>query len=931
MSWIERVSSLHSTKGWEQRACIDPASLQVYAIVFFSSIAVTIIVPVMPFVMYDMGGGAGTYGMLQSTLSVTQTVASVLIGYASDLIGLERTICMSLVVSCGGQFLLFASTSMRWMLFSRFVSGCGFQIVLLKAFFASGRNLSDEKRVKQFGVIGAIQGLSLGVGPLVGGVLSVGYGNRSVLFASFAFYVCALVVSCVWWSTSPTTVADRTEAEKRPLVDDNTEQPQVSGADPWKLKLGMLLMLNLAFRVVFACYKSNFAFLCKENMGYGPREVGFILSFVGFYGVVVQGVLSRLATQMCSLQHVLTSSMLIISCSIVGMALSNVAWLLMPAVVLCATGYGLSLPVFSAMLSNFPVPKGKLMGLAGMIDRSGQALGSVVGGILVDYVGSRLTLGAAAASLVFATGVYQSTVCVRALLMSCDANTKMGDDGYEYNALLSSSENDGSVARELRESKAARARWKSCCLVLLVANLAYSARALQQMTRSDPNPEAPFDLIASPKRRSELLREARALPTVNLTDVDVNWLQVIGEGWAAPLRGFMRESALLQTLHFKSILVDTSNVSRVEATDWDRTAFPETRVSMSVPIVLPIDAVTKDAIDGRRAVSLVSKDGRVLAVLRDPEVYPARRDELIAHTWGAPDSEHPYLKQALRSSVEYFVGGEVELVERIRYNDGLDEYRHTAPEVERLLRSKNADVVFSFQTRNPTHAGHAFLMKQSRERLIRMGYKNPVLWLSPLGGWTKASDVPLDVRVRQHLEVIRAGELNETWTLMSIWPAPMMYAGPSEVQFHAKSRRVAGAKYFTVGRDPAGLPFSSGPRRGEDVYHPEHGRHVLSASPGLRGMEFLGFDKVYYDKRDNTMKPKDKTRPNDFVSISGTKMRKLAAQGATPCAARIPPDLVKANCVPPGFMVPGGWKVVSDYYMNADSKDRWVPYSKLGS
>ena len=97
----------------------------------------------------------------------------------------------------------------------------------------------------------------------------------------------------------------------------------------------------------------------------------------------------------------------------------------------------------------------------------------------------------------------------------------MGKDGYEYNALLSS-ENDGSVARDLRESKAARARWKRCCLVLLVVNMAYSAHTLQQMTRSDPNPEAPFDLIASPERRSELLREARALPAVHLTDVDVN-------------------------------------------------------------------------------------------------------------------------------------------------------------------------------------------------------------------------------------------------------------------------------------------------------------------------------------------------------------------------------------------------------------------------
>lgn len=38
------------------------------------------------------------------------------------------------------------------------------------------------------------------------------------------------------------------------------------------------------------------------------------------------------------------------------------------------------------------------------------------------------------------------------------------------------------------------------------------------------------------------------------------------------------------------------------------------------------------------------------------------------------------------------------------------------------------------------------------------GYQNPVLWLSPLGGWTKKDDVPLDVRVKQHVAVLNEGE-----------------------------------------------------------------------------------------------------------------------------------------------------------------------------
>ena len=82
------------------------------------------------------------------------------------------------------------------------------------------------------------------------------------------------------------------------------------------------------------------------------------------------------------------------------------------------------------------------------------------------------------------------------------------------------------------------------------------------------------------------------------------------------------------------------------------------------------------------------------------------------------------------------------------------------------------------QTRNPTHAGHAFLMKDSRNKLIERGYKNPVLWLSPLGGWTKKSDVPLDVRVKQHIEVMAAGPLQSILYAMAqdarhkarVWP-----------------------------------------------------------------------------------------------------------------------------------------------------------------
>jgi 3'-phosphoadenosine 5'-phosphosulfate synthase len=87
--------------------------------------------------------------------------------------------------------------------------------------------------------------------------------------------------------------------------------------------------------------------------------------------------------------------------------------------------------------------------------------------------------------------------------------------------------------------------------------------------------------------------------------------------------------------------------------------------------------------------------------------------------------------------------------------------------------------------------------------------------------------------------------------------------------------------------------------------------------------------QVYYDKKSHTMTALDPARPDDFISISGSKMRQLAAQGATQCSATapLPSDLLKANCIPPGFMVQAGWDIVCDYYQHVHDKV-WVPYSK---
>ena len=40
--------------------------------------------------------------------------------------------------------------------------------------------------------------------------------------------------------------------------------------------------------------------------------------------------------------------------------------------------------------------------------------------------------------------------------------------------------------------------------------------------------------------------EAKDLPFVDITELDLQWTQVLSEGWASPLSGFMREKEYLQ-------------------------------------------------------------------------------------------------------------------------------------------------------------------------------------------------------------------------------------------------------------------------------------------------------------------------------------------------------------------------------------------------
>lgn len=149
-------------------------------------------------------------------------------------------------------------------------------------------------------------------------------------------------------------------------------------------------------------------------------------------------------------------------------------------------------------------------------------------------------------------------------------------------------------------------------------------------------------------------------------------------------------------------------------------------------------------------ISLLNCTGWCLCSI---EIFKHNKEERIARTWGTTAPGLPYVEEVIAPAGNWLIGGDLEVLKPIKYNDGLDNYRLSPKQLREEFDRRKADAVFAFQLRNPVHNGHALLMNDTRQRLLDMGYKNPILLLHPLGGFTKVDDVPLDVRMEQHSKV----------------------------------------------------------------------------------------------------------------------------------------------------------------------------------
>jgi MFS family permease len=313
--------------------------------VFLDLLGFGTILPLLPFYVNEMGGSAETVGILFGCFSLTQLLATPLLGRVSDRFGRRRVILVSLAGNALSMvgFALASKLLLLPLLFaSRIVAGAtAGNIAACQA--AVSDVTGPEDRATAMGRLGG--GINLGVilGPLLAGALSgVGAWAPPMAAASLAFadFVCAFFLM-------PET------RHLRPVSD---APPPSRVESPWqslaRWRIASLLAMYFLIFLAITNLQVALALLAQLRLGWGPREVAWLFTIFAAASFVMQAVLiGRLAQRIGEIALVVFGSV----CCAAGMFLigqAKGATMLIAAVALFGMGFGTTTPVLTSLASQ---------------------------------------------------------------------------------------------------------------------------------------------------------------------------------------------------------------------------------------------------------------------------------------------------------------------------------------------------------------------------------------------------------------------------------------------------------------------------------------------------------------------------------------------------------------------------------------------------
>ena len=378
-------------------------------------------------------------------------------------------------------------------------------------------------------------------------------------------------------------------------------------------------------------------------------------------------------------------------------------------------------------------------------------------------------------------------------------------------------------------------------------------------------------LVEDAQLHQQLLAEAETLPSLLLNSAAAANAVMLGAGYFNPLSGYMNLADALsvsETLH------------TAEGLFWP------------VPVLNLVEDVT--AISGASRIALrdPNTEGNPVMAIMDVAAIESVSDEQIQsmaqEIFGTVDPEHPGVA-TFTNLGRNVVSGDIQVLSLSYFQADFPDTFRTATEIRNEIAERGWNKVVAFQTRNPMHRAHEELCHMAMERLDADG-----IVVHMLLGKLKKGDIPASVRddcIRKMVELY----FPENTVMVTGYGFDMLYAGPREAVLHAVFRQNMGCTHLIVGRDHAGVGDYYGAFDAQTIF-------ADKVPAGALDMEIFNADHTAFSKKLERVvmmnEAEDHTK-DDFILLSGTKVRQMLGDGIAP---------------PPEFSRPEVAKILMDYY-----------------
>ena len=382
--------------------------------------------------------------------------------------------------------------------------------------------------------------------------------------------------------------------------------------------------------------------------------------------------------------------------------------------------------------------------------------------------------------------------------------------------------------------------------------------------------------VADEAARIALQKEAESLPSVVISSAAAANAVMMGAGYFTPLTGYMNKADMLSV---------ADNMTTANGLFWP------------VPVVNMLKDVSAIADAKRIALRDPNVEGEpVIAVMDVAAIEEASDAELEAvaeQVFSTTDKQHPGVANFLAAG-NFIVSGDIQVLNYSYFADDFPDTFRTAVSIRNEFVERGWSNVVAFQTRNPMHRAHEELCRMAQEALNADG-----ILIHMLLGKLKAGDIPADVRdasIRKMVEVY----FPPNTVMITGYGFDMLYAGPREAVLHAVFRQNCGCSHLIVGRDHAGVGDYYGAFDAQTIFQEK-------VPAGALEIKIFEADHTAYSKKlDRVVMMRDVPdhTKDDFVLLSGTKVREMLGQGIAP---------------PPEFSRPEVAQILMDYYQALDA------------